>query len=102
MPIPRARVRRSERGSFVAQSLFTNRRGLRPVTPTVSQPKDLNVDTFEVEVQVGDVWVRGSLQARRSTHGQWEALVSYPSGPGAALAGWFSSRRIRPIHEPEE
>src|SRR4051794_27149602 len=54
MPIPRARVRRSERGSFVAQSLFTNRRGLRPVTPTVSQLKDLNVDAFEVEVQVGD------------------------------------------------
>jgi hypothetical protein len=86
----------------VAQSLFTNRRGLHPVTPTVSQLKDLNVDNFEVEVQVGDVWVRGSVQARRSTHGQWEALVSYPSGPGAALTGWFSSRRIRAIHEPEE
>ena len=86
----------------MVQSLFTSRRGLRPVTPTVSQLKDLNVDAFEVEVQVGDVWVRGSLQARRSTPGQWEALVSYPSGPGAALTGWFSSRRIRPIHEPEE
>lgn len=86
----------------MAQSLFTNRRGLRPVTPTVSQLKDLNVDDFEVEVQVGDVWVRGSLQARRSTHGHWEALVSYPSGPAGALTGWFSSRRIRPIHEPED
>jgi hypothetical protein len=85
----------------VAQSLFINRRGLHPGTPAGAQLQESHVDNLDIEVQVGDTWVRGSLHARRSANGQWEALVSYPSGRGVALTGWFSSRRIRAIHEPE-
>jgi len=58
----------------------------------------------DVEVQVADGWVRGSIQARLSANGQWEALVNYTSGGGTAITGtgWFSSRRIRAIHEREQ
>jgi hypothetical protein len=85
----------------VARSLFVNRRGLHSVTPAISRFQGSHVDNVDVEVQVADVWVRGSIHARRHANGQWEALVSYSSSGGMAVTGWFSSRRIRAIHEHE-
>ena len=105
-PAPRSAAGVQKEVRSVARSLFVNRRGLHSVSRAISQLQGPNVDNVDVdvEVQVADGWVRGSIQARRSANGQWEALVNYTCGGGTAITGtgWFSSRRIRAIHEREQ